>query len=751
MYTERLENNTRFETGRAYYYHFSCNYDSLSYMQIVSVSDTRKTAVIQKLIGGKPYGKPTRKKIHVWGGVEHISAGNYSMAGSWSADEWDKSELLKALDIDFMHEHERAEALEALPEMPAAAPADTVYTVNVNFCGKDYNRYGETVRGVSLADMVKYISDNVDAITDLLGEGWRIDYTLYKNGEFFDNSTTSPYGDILREISNSTPDEYPAILAAISDPDNDPDPAEPTDKPDYSEFDANFDCANIISVSFGGASCSASAPVKRKKLTEKEWKKQLEAKAAFEAAEKAAARAEIERRFNSLKIGERLSDNSIITDIETDEDGSIAYIYTKATFADWAVYDVEDFWDGVISFEEIPEPEQIDENQITFDELTAEADPADNTANYADISYKSSFKSVCINMLERLQSGKYHGRETENGLKMAIEYLDSIEAGKLSETKLKHVERLTAYRGTITDYRNFKTVPNENCTLADKSGTETPAPSPIDETAAKRGHEAYSFSDYKTGSATAEYNATVADVRAAADEVRGRIPEEYHGELDRLVNRYAAKLADWTNRKNRVDASCPSWFITGAANYPHKKHEKQMQRLDKLFKEYDSITALENRIKNFAYECKHRPIKAGDASAAEKLRAKVEELTALQNQMKQCNAEARKRGETAPYAAWALSNNCQNLKRYADRLAALEKAKADPMTQAEELGGEGFRVVRNTEIMRLQFLFDGKPDEQTRTLLKSNGFKWAPSQMAWQRQLTANAERAARAVAKAIQ
>lgn len=122
MYTVDLENNTRFETGRSYCYHFSCNYDSLSFMQIVSISDTRKTAVIQELIGGDPYGEPKRKKIYVSDGAEHISAGNYSMAGIWCADRWDKSQLRKDLDHDFMYEHERAEAPEALPEMPAAAP-----------------------------------------------------------------------------------------------------------------------------------------------------------------------------------------------------------------------------------------------------------------------------------------------------------------------------------------------------------------------------------------------------------------------------------------------------------------------------------------------------------------------------------------------------------------------------------------------------------------------------------------------------
>lgn len=49
-----------------------------------------------------------------------------------------------------------------------------------------------------------------------------------------------------------------------------------------------------------------------------------------------------------------------------------------------------------------------------------------------------------------------------------------------------------------------------------------------------------------------------------------------------------------------------------------------------------------------------------------------------------------------------------------------------------------FKVVENTEAMRYQILFDGKPDEEIRSLLKSNGFKWAPSQGAWQRQITAN-------------
>ena len=43
----------------------------------------------------------------------------------------------------------------------------------------------------------------------------------------------------------------------------------------------------------------------------------------------------------------------------------------------------------------------------------------------------------------------------------------------------------------------------------------------------------------------------------------------------------------------------------------------------------------------------------------------------------------------------------------------------------------------------MQLIFEEKPDADQRQELKSNGFKWAPSQGAWQRQLNQNAIRAA--------
>lgn len=55
-------------------------------------------------------------------------------------------------------------------------------------------------------------------------------------------------------------------------------------------------------------------------------------------------------------------------------------------------------------------------------------------------------------------------------------------------------------------------------------------------------------------------------------------------------------------------------------------------------------------------------------------------------------------------------------------------------------------MVVNTEGNRLQLIFDDKPDEDLRSELKHWGFRWAPSQKAWQRQLTNNAFHAARQI-----
>lgn len=103
-----------------------------------------------------------------------------------------------------------------------------------------------------------------------------------------------------------------------------------------------------------------------------------------------------------------------------------------------------------------------------------------------------------------------------------------------------------------------------------------------------------------------------------------------------------------------------------------------------------------------------------------------------------------------PFPAYELQSRRGYIKRVADRLAELDKRQAQQAQPTENEKFDGGEIVRNLEADRLQIIFDEKPDEETRSVLKSNGFRWSPRYGAWQRQLTQNAEYAARCVLKAI-
>lgn len=71
-------------------------------------------------------------------------------------------------------------------------------------------------------------------------------------------------------------------------------------------------------------------------------------------------------------------------------------------------------------------------------------------------------------------------------------------------------------------------------------------------------------------------------------------------------------------------------------------------------------------------------------------------------------------------------------RRVAARIEGLMALASTPVHP--DLVGPGYRVVDNKEANRVQVVFDGKPEEAVRVVLKGHGFKWAPSEGAWQRQ-----------------
>lgn len=287
----------------------------------------------------------------------------------------------------------------------------------------------------------------------------------------------------------------------------------------------------------------------------------------------------------------------------------------------------------------------------------------------------------------------------------------------------------------------------------------------INETQARQAKQMWSFSDYVAGSETEAYRKCVDEAYALCED----IPEERKEKALYYADMYAKKLAENINKGFRIELMCPSVMISGAGNFPVRKKEKQNASRDRNFSDYERIKGYMGKIKNLSNVS--TAIKSGDENAVELLQDKVNKLEALQAYMKDANAHYRKyktmkgyaelTDEQAaaldesikndywgcPYPSFELTNNNAKLKSARDRLARLSRVKAQDST---EIAHKQFKVVRNTEIMRLQLFFDGKPDDATRTLLKLNGFKWAPSQSAWQRQLTNNAIDAYRTIAKQL-
>jgi hypothetical protein len=99
------------------------------------------------------------------------------------------------------------------------------------------------------------------------------------------------------------------------------------------------------------------------------------------------------------------------------------------------------------------------------------------------------------------------------------------------------------------------------------------------------------------------------------------------------------------------------------------------------------------------------------------------------------------------FPQYRLTNNNQNMARVKERILKLEKL--GKMESKEEVIN-GIRIYTNVEENRLQVFFPNKPDEITRKALKGNGFRWSPTEGAWQRQISTSAEYLAKQIASNV-
>jgi len=98
--------------------------------------------------------------------------------------------------------------------------------------------------------------------------------------------------------------------------------------------------------------------------------------------------------------------------------------------------------------------------------------------------------------------------------------------------------------------------------------------------------------------------------------------------------------------------------------------------------------------------------------------------------------------------AYVLTNRGANIRRLEKRIAELRAKAAAPAR--EPITGNGYAIVEDRDVNRVQIRFDARPPAATIAVLKSRGFRWAPSENAWQRQASNGAWHAAQAVAASL-
>ena len=135
-------------------------------------------------------------------------------------------------------------------------------------------------------------------------------------------------------------------------------------------------------------------------------------------------------------------------------------------------------------------------------------------------------------------------------------------------------------------------------------------------------------------------------------------------------------------------------------------------------------------------------ISSDDPEAIEKLKVKLAGMEAQREQIKAENKEQKKAGKEL-HAAYILTNLSGNIKRVKDRIEQLNRLESMPAEIITFCGGE---IISDADINRVQIKFDERQSDEVTDNLKRYGFKWAPSEQAWQRLRNPNALYAAKRI-----
>ena len=243
-------------------------------------------------------------------------------------------------------------------------------------------------------------------------------------------------------------------------------------------------------------------------------------------------------------------------------------------------------------------------------------------------------------------------------------------------------------------------------------------------------------------------------MESGLQEFLNQLPEEVRDDYE---DKYISKYKEWLGAMSR----CFSQAITGAGGWKpatFRRHEKTNAAEQNARKRLDEWCA------KVIKRCNRQERLTGWAEV-ERLQIKLDELVQSQETMKAANkiirnkklAEVEKVDELVAlgmteanaiacmmpdycgrigFPAYALSNNLAKIK---DTEAKIKRHATMAQKENTEKTYDWGVIRTDYADERYRFIFDGKPEQEVIRLMKGNGFKWSPSNKAWQRQITANA------------
>jgi hypothetical protein len=195
-------------------------------------------------------------------------------------------------------------------------------------------------------------------------------------------------------------------------------------------------------------------------------------------------------------------------------------------------------------------------------------------------------------------------------------------------------------------------------------------------------------------------------------------------------------------------------------HHSEKKHRRALDQIhNAMHKGVEASQKAEYYERRVKAMEENQSISSDDPEAIKKLKEKLDNLTSLQNFMKESNKCIKKQdkekflsleygteelweklnsGKTVwdiGYPHYRLTNNNANIRRIRQRITLLER---ESKRQYREVTIKDVRVVENTIAGRLQLYFPDKPSYEIRQQLKKSGFKPCqiePDVWAWQRLL----------------